>query len=853
MGCGMNTVRMGRGTRIGITAQLMGTSMLAALIAAPAAFAQDAPPEAQGEEREVIVVTAAKREQTLQEVPIAVSVVGGEVIDQARILDVNDLQTIVPSLRVTQLQSSANTNFVIRGFGNGANNAGIEPSVGVFIDGVYRSRSASAISDLPNVDRVEVLRGPQSTLFGKNASAGVISIVTAAPEYEFGAWGEASVGNFDFYQFRADVTGPITDKLAFRLYGSVNQRDGYFENLDDGEDFNDRDRWALRGQLLYEPLDNLSFRLIADYDEIDEVCCGVNNLVDGPTGDAVRLLGGELVSEDPFARQQHINFDSINEITNGGVSLQGDWDLDGFSVTSITAYRERTLFTDQDSDFTSADLIGRNDLDEDIDTFTQELRIASTGADNRFDWLIGGFYFDETVRNEGALTYGSDFRAYADILSGGGFTGVEPLLGVPAGTFGAEGLGEATRFGQDNTSWSVFGQIDLHVTDRLTLTGGLNYTMDEKDVFGQTTSTDVFSLLDFEAIGFGQLFSALTGGAAPTPENFAAFPEQAQLAQAGSTTQCSPDTAPLCNALLPLQPFQFLPAVTGFPNSVEDGQSKDDKLTWTARAAFDVTDNINVYFSAATGFKASSWNLSTNSRPFPGDFDEIVAQGLATPNLVAGTRFAGPEEALVYEIGMKAQFDTLAFNLTLFDQTLEGFQSNIFFGTGFVLANAGETSVQGVEFDATWDPIEELTLTAAVTYLDPVYDSFENAQGVNGVTDLSGERPAGIHEWSVALSATYTKELFDHIGFIRADYLHESEVQVVDNISEDVASREVNLVNMSAGIAPVNGFWELQLWARNLTQDDHLLTAFPAVAQAGSISGYPNAPRTFGATVRVTY
>ncbi len=827
--------------------------MLVAGAVAPGglALAQDTGTE---QSQEVIVVTAAKREQTLQEVPIAVSVVDAQVIDQARILDLSDLQTVVPSLRVNQLQSSANTNFVIRGFGNGANNAGIEPSVGVFIDGVYRSRSASAISDLPNLERVEVLRGPQSTLFGKNASAGVISIVTAAPEYEFGAWAEASVGNFDFYQFRGDVTGAITDNLAFRVFGSVNQRDGYFENLDGGQDHNDRDRWAIRGQLLFEPLDNLSFRFIADYDEIDEVCCGVNNLVDGPTGDVVRLLGGDLVSEDPFAREQNFNFDSINQIENGGVSLQADWDLEWFTVTSITAYRDRSLLTDQDSDFTSADLIGRNLLDEEIETFTQEVRITSTGNDNRFDWLIGGFYFNEDVRiNSNELNFGNDFRAYADALSGGAIPGLEAALGFPPGTFFEPGEGRRSSAGQDNVSYSIFGQVDWNITDRLTATVGLSYINDRKEAFGINDTTDVFSLLDFEQIGFGQLFSAFTGGQPPTPENFAMFPDQFAQAQALSTVPCTPETGPLCNQLLGFQALQFLPAVTAFPNAVEDGETNDDKLTWTARLAYDINDNLSAYFSASTGFKASSWNLSADSRPLPNDLVALQEAGLATPNLNSGTRFAGPEEATVYEIGLKAQFDTFAFNLALFDQTLEGFQSNIFAGTGFVLGNAGETSVQGVEFDANWNPIEELTLTAAVTWLDPIYDSFEGAQGPNGPTDLSGERPAGIHEWSVATSATYTKEFLDYIGFIRADYLFESEVATADNIPASVSSREVNLVNASVGIAPIDGFWELQLWGRNLTNDDHLLQAFPSVAQAGSFSGYPNAPRFYGATLRLTY
>ena len=228
---------------------------------------------------EEITVTATKRESTLQEVPVAVSVTDAQTIQQAQVLDILDLQTLVPSLRVTQLQSSGNTNFVIRGFGNGANNVGIEPSVGVFIDGVYRSRSAAAISDLTNIERVEVLRGPQSTLFGKNASAGVISVITALPDEELSGSLEAYAGNYGLVGLKGNVSMPISDIAGFGLSVGSNQRDGYFDNLVNGTEINERDRWNVRAQLSITPQDNVSVRVIADYDELDEICCGTNVLV----------------------------------------------------------------------------------------------------------------------------------------------------------------------------------------------------------------------------------------------------------------------------------------------------------------------------------------------------------------------------------------------------------------------------------------------------------------------------------------------------------------------------------------------------------------------------------------------
>jgi len=208
------------------TRQLMCGVGVCILASPAAAWAQDDQSGEDAIDDNVIIVTASKRETTLQETPIAVSVTSAEQIEDSQVRDLLDLQTLVPSLRVNQLQSSANTNFIIRGFGNGANNAGIEPSVGVFIDGVYRSRSAAAIGDLPNVTRVEVLRGPQSTLFGKNASAGIISVVTQKPQFEFGGSAELFYCNFNAIVAKANISGHLSHIVAFCFSSDVHQSGG---------------------------------------------------------------------------------------------------------------------------------------------------------------------------------------------------------------------------------------------------------------------------------------------------------------------------------------------------------------------------------------------------------------------------------------------------------------------------------------------------------------------------------------------------------------------------------------------------------------------------------------------------
>ena len=290
---------------------------------------------------EEVVVMATKREQTLQEVAIAVSVIDAEVLEQAHITDMIQLQTLVPSLQVRQLQTTGNTNFVIRGFGNGANNPGIEPSVGVFIDGVYRSRSAAAIADLPNLERIEVLRGPQSTLFGKNASAGVINIVTAAPNMEeFGGSAELTLGNYKQVIAKADISGPVSDTVGLSLAVNGNKRDGWFDNLETGNDISERDRWGVRGQFLWLPSDNTTLRLIADYDDIDEKCCGVATWLPGSP-----VLRFSWSAENLF-QKTHLPVKTIMTLIRPtrsqtkGCSLQADFNFSNeLLLTSITAYR----------------------------------------------------------------------------------------------------------------------------------------------------------------------------------------------------------------------------------------------------------------------------------------------------------------------------------------------------------------------------------------------------------------------------------------------------------------------------------------------------------------------------------
>ncbi len=844
---------------------------------------------------EEVVVTASKRTTTLQDIPLSVSVVDAQVIQRSEIRDLLDLQSVVPSLRVPQFQNSTQTNFVIRGFGNGANNPGIEPSVAVFIDGVYRSRSLSRISDLPNIEQIEVLRGPQSTLYGKNASAGVILVNTSKPEFETRGNLEAGLGNYNQRSLRGYFTAPLTENIAMSVGGSSLQRDGYFDNVALGTEINERNRWALRGELLFAISGDTELRISLDYDELDESCCGTANVFDGPAGQALAALSvipGTAYSTDPFEYRAFVNRDPLTRADNKGLTINFSTEFGNIDFRSITAYRDAIADGDnEDVDYSAADAIGKQRYLTDIQTLTQEFRFS--GIIGSLEWLAGAFYYDESIYFENDLDFGTQWRNYANILVGGSpaageavIGGLEALLGYAPGSFYQTGSGVLEIADQENETFSVFGQITFDLTADTSLLLGFNYLGDEKDISLFQNNDDLFSQLSLDGTdGANALTNAGFLGAFPgafaatfglpftsenaalvssTPAGAAGF---AQL-QTGVLQQVAAGVAlmnlsdPAQNPFLGLQTLQFLPGMIQIPNLANDGQSQDDKFTFTASVSHRFKDNLNVYATYSTGYKATSWNLSRDTKPTQSEVNGLVAGGIKLPNnLTIGTRLAGPEESEVIELGVKYQADWGYINAAIFDQTIEGFQSNVFTGAGFNLANAGEQSVDGIELDVHLRPSEALSLGFSATYLDPFYESFIGANVGGLPVDLSGTTPGGISELTLSLVASYGFKIGDINGYFQTDYRYDKEVDIQDggdlspaNIlleSTKSRTREVGLLNASIGFEK-NG-WELRIWGRNLTNDEYLITWFPSVAQTGSFSAYPNQPRTWGASIRKSF
>jgi outer membrane receptor protein involved in Fe transport len=823
-------------------------------------------------EIEEITVTANKREQSLQDVPLTVAVTSAETIQQSSIVDLIDLQTAVPALRVNQLQNSAQTNFTIRGFGNGANNPGIEPSVLVVVDGVPRSRSSSSLADLPNIERIEVLSGPQSTLFGKNASAGVISITTKAPEEEMGGVVETTLGNYGSQIIKGTLTGSTgIENLTYRISASTNESDGYGTNLGTSADasddtpLNNRDRSAIRAQLQWDAADDLTARFIYDKDKIDEVCCvtgplfaggatTINNTIAsdglaplfGPSELGVR--GTLSADANPWDYQIYMNFEPTNIAENEGFSLHIEKDLGNMALTSITSDRNTEMQSNFDADFSAADLVKEQKLDYQFDTFTQEFRLTSTN-ESGVQWTAGLFYSDEDTVNDRTVIFGSEMNTYAELILSGGVPGQNTLDAFAGGAEGAGdvffvdgGGSQQELFNMNSETVSLFVNADIPLADNWTATVGLNKTHDEKTVTAEILIADEFSKLNLDAMA----------AATNNP------------------------------ALLDAKIAQFFPPFTDYPNDDEDGIFKSDDLTHTLRLTHDLSESTKVYASHSTGFKPISVNLSVNA------IDSTM-------------RNADEEYSENLEIGVKHTLDNGYINLAMFSQKIEGFQSNTFNGQAFELTNAGNQKHNGFELDMKQQVSEDWLLGLSAMYIDAEYLDYQrgpcdhvvtgvdhdqneatdeidvivfpsvacdledptNVKNDLGYKNRTGETPAGIHDWSANLNATYSFNVSDAISsFLRLEYVFESEAAVVENVPAVVsplaqtnipALRSSKNFNMSMGFNHAPSGIEVMLWGRNLTNHQSLLSAFPTTAAPGSYGGYPTAPKTYGLTARATF
>ena len=791
---------------------------------------------------EEIVVVAQKREQSMQDVPVAVTAISGAQLAELGITDVFDLQQSTPGLIVEQNQTATTSNFSIRGVGTSGQNFGLESSVGLYVNGVYQSRQSSMINDMVDLESVEVLRGPQGTLFGRNTPSGAVLMQTVAPSHESSGFVELGVGNADLRTISGAVGGSlIEDILAFRITGFNTDRDGYVDALGVGENVvNDRNRHGVRGQLLLTPNDDVSVRINVDYAEIDELCCAAatvrNNFfaVNGaPLSDSLlTLLGVPLVSENQvFDDVVRVNQLPVSQNETNGISAEINWNLDsGGTLTSITAFRSFDSVDVTDVDFSAAQLFDNTRTGE-SDVFTQEFRFTNNG--DTLNYIVGAYYYNQDLDSTSSFDLGSTFNplllSNPDIAAiVGGLNGLSALTGgaLPrvAAPFAPNAFSR-DEFQQDQQAWAIFGQLDYRLTEELTLTAGLRFTDESKDVNGVFTQSSVGSAADFNAIGRNLVLAGL-GLAAPDPALFA------PMYRPGWGHSAVPIIGPRPDVAATLE---------------------DDQITGTIKLSWFANDTTMLYASYGTGYKSGGTNT-----------DRI---------LVTQSQLFDAETSDSFEVGVKTEFpnQNLRLNVALYLTTFDDFQTNSFAGGGFNLSNAGEMEAQGLEVELYWVPMDDLDISAGYAYNDATFKTHVNANcwiatplltgqpdpgasAGNPFCDRSGDRinPNPEHFFTVAATKTFSIGSFMS-AYAHADYNYRSNQFQDGNVDPIKLQSGYGLFNASLGVILEESDIDIKLWARNLFDEDYFGTHFDAPLQDGKVNAYIREPRTFGLTVRKNF
>ena len=859
-----------------ITAALCSTICSAMLV--PAAYAQTAESSDDSGD-EPIIVTATLRAMDVQDIPLAVTAVAPEALERQGVNDIKNLASISPSINIQSSQTETQgTSIKIRGVGTTGNNTGLESSVGVFIDGVYQSRPGVALGDLVDIERLEILRGPQGTLFGRNTSAGALNVSTKRPSLSTTeGFVNASYGNYDFMNLQGGVSLPVVQDVAgVRLSGTWRKRDGYLKSPT-GAESNDRDRYMLRGQLYIEPNADVSIRLLADYAKTDEQCCEaviVRETELAPFS-AFHGLASDGVDQSGLSALKNLSINGgpyKNGSKQWGTSAELKWDLGGAKLTSVTAYRKFDSSSTTVGGFTANDTytvgngaptsrVGILPSGDHIKTFTQELRLQGTAVNDHVDWLVGGFYSSEKIRADQTMTLNADFQKTGSAFNFANAAGVNPLFALTAlGNAGvpvnANGNYAENRFLQDASSYSVFTHNVISFTDKLSLTLGARYVNETKDAsFNQLAGTTGAGASACQASVNG----VLTGGV-PAPLRAGmiglnCFP----FATSVALTAPAAIGGGLASAKLPLP-------------RVWSQEFKDDEITYTAQLGYKANEDLLLYAGYSHGFKSGGFNLDPQSATLQNS--GAILAGLATGTIVAPV-YADPsfksEKVNQIEVGVKATlFGAIKANLALFDMKMSDFQVLEFTGVQFLTFNVNSARSTGAELELFGKLSDNISANVSATYANARYPS-NCADGVAvaarpSTLRLCGQDLTNAPRFAGVVGMTYNGPLNDSGWNLlvngNVNYSDSRTTRTIDTDTNGLPvplAQQENYFKMNAriGLTTPDDRYTFELWGTNLTNEiTRGITAnTPLRGGAGtrSLIGFVEEPRMYGMTVRAKF
>ncbi|HEY2052292.1 MAG TPA: TonB-dependent receptor [Caulobacteraceae bacterium] len=758
-----------------------------------------------------VVVTARLRKEDVQKVPVSMSVASGEILDLQRIYTPRALQQVSANLNLTQA-NPRQTIPSIRGIGSTTQNSdGLDSAVGVYQDGVYLGRPGELAYNLLDIDQVEVLRGPQGTLYGRNTTGGSINISTVAPSFTYGAYAEASFGNYAFRQFDGAVTGPlINDVLAFRLTGYDTWQQGFEYNITRNVYENARDGYGGRLQLLFTPTANFSYRLIASYNREAAPQGAYSFLQDQPTSatgfnytrSAALVAPGYSPPADPFNRIVDNDAREFSDTHQFLISGQGDWTFGrGYKLTSITAFQTWAFIPSNDADFTALPIAINTNYVDHVTQFSQELRVASPTGD-RVEWVAGLYYFRQTVRGFADTTNQADAWAFNSALA--------PLAnGTPARSAALSsvlnGFSYLTNETPETQSYAAYGQAVWHITRKWALTLG----------FRETYETKTQSILS-SGEGNTQLLTCAGTGATCVFDGYA-LPRATAQKVAGA-----------------------------FPTGTANFSVDNLMPSGLASLSYQVRPDAMLYATYSHSEQSAGLNVGLLS-------STVLAHGV--------TYAVAPEGADNYELGLKSQLldRRLTLNLDAFWESISNYQTNaVFLINGAptqALANAGGIRTRGFEMDASYTVTPNLQLRASGSYTDAQYTNYPNApcapeQTAEGLTScsLTGREVANTPRYILNLAADYQHEISPKvIGYVSADYSFRSSQNLLTDDSRYGHIDGYGIGDIRIGVR-ISGRYDVSMWVQNITNTNYLTNIEETY---GAFLGYLGDPRTFGVTLRV--
>ncbi len=742
---------------------------------------------AQAQVLDEIIVTAQKRAQSQQDVPIAISTVSEAALANNLVTNIYDLQAAVPALQVQAVDPPGQgTAFALRGLGNSVFNMGFDPAVATFVDGVYRSRSGLvSASDFLDLERVEVLKGPQGTLFGKNTTAGVVHMISKRPDFD-GTHGSLQLGfeEYNTYRLKGSVNFAASDKAAFRIAATYAQGDGWVDLINSGQSIHDTDRLAIKAQALFQPSENLSIHVIADYATLSEFCCTPLRNVNDPfspvvNGAAAAAAGSGIV--DPANIDNLLaesNFPPQFDADDIGISAEINWDFnDAMTLTSITAYRNYEDTAVKDNDFSGVDVLRSNQSLPEVSLMSQELRLA--GGGESFDWVVGGYFSTETIELVNEFIWGPQITLFPFFAPG--LFGNQP------------GRAFNHLFEQDIDSSAVFAHGNFKISDSVSMTLGARYSKDEKD--GSLVSDHPFT-------------SAFGG------------PNSLPLAVVYDYDTTHEDSEPTYTASIDWKPNDNLMLFATYSLGYKSGG-----ISMTRDAAGSAITLGDPVLGCAPGFTAIPASPFCSGPMFSPTFER--------------------EEATHTEIGLKSDlFDgRMRLNVALWNTDFENLQTQTLRPDGaFAVVNVEGATSQGVEIETDIAASEALTVSASVQFLDATFASGLPALSP-GFPPVGGQNIPFSSEITANLGLTYEQPVSDDrwrfhgaVNFYYRDDYFNSGDPTPDRVQNGYV-----LWNLKAGIR--NDNWDFSAWCRNCSDERPTWSNFQIpfdgllIAPPGSIHG----------------